>query len=412
MTNQELIALAGRVLVQNYRQQPLALTRGEGCRLWDADGRTYLDMTAGIAVAALGHAHPKLTRAIAEQAGRLMTSSNLFHAEETIRCADVLTQRSFASRVFFCNSGAEANEAAIKLARRYAQKVLNTPERTLLVATEGSFHGRTIATMSLTGQEKYRTGFGPLLEPVRFVPYGDAAALAAILDEGRACAFILEPIQAEGGLIVAPPGYLAKVRELCTKTGTLLLFDEVQTGFGRTGTLFGYEHDGVTPDVMSLAKGLAGGVPMGAILATEEAAKGLIPAAGEAVPHASTFGGNPLACRAARAVLEIFEEDQILEHVRTVGDHLGRRLEALAQEHPGIALEARGRGLLRGLAVRSRSPASGGADVATFVAKAREKGVLFSIAGAQTIRFAPPLIVTTAELDEACNVLGEVLRAS
>ena len=348
----KLMNAARRHLVQNYRQQPVILTRGEGCEVWDVRGQRYLDMTAGIAVCCLGHAHPKLTATLAMQAGRLIHASNLYFIETQLLLAETLAHRSFADRVFFCNSGGEANEAAIKLARRYQHVVAQRPEKISIIAAEGSFHGRTIATVSITGQEKYRKGFGPLFGPVKFVPFGDLEAMRAALADGTACAVILEPIQAEGGIIVPPAGYLRGVKEACVETGTVLIFDEVQTGVGRTGRLFGYEHEGVTPDVMTLAKGLAGGVPIGAMLASDEAAKGLQPLPGDAVTHASTFGGNALACAAALCVLDVIESESLLENCSEAGAYLGRGLERLVEKHGHIAVQARGRGLLRGLAVR------------------------------------------------------------
>ncbi|HYU16435.1 MAG TPA: aminotransferase class III-fold pyridoxal phosphate-dependent enzyme, partial [Candidatus Acidoferrum sp.] len=293
--NATLIAQGEKVLLRNYRQQPVVFTRGQGVELFDATGARFLDMTAGIAVCGLGHAHPALTRVLAEQAALLLHTSNLYYNEQQILAAAALVERSFADRVFFCNSGGEANEAALKLARRYQSVVAGAPERTLLVATHGSFHGRTFATLAVTGQEKYRANFGPLVEPVMLVPFGDLDAARRVLGERRACAFLVEPIQAEGGIVVPPDGYLAGLREACDRTGTLLIFDEVQTGIGRTGRWFGHEWEGVTPDAMTLAKALGGGVPIGALACTESAARGLTYIEGDAVPHASTFGGNPLA---------------------------------------------------------------------------------------------------------------------
>jgi predicted acetylornithine/succinylornithine family transaminase len=399
--HEKLLNAARRHLVQNYRQQPVILTRGEGCEVWDVRGQRLLDMTAGIAVCCLGHAHPKLTATLAMQAARLIHASNLYFIETQLLLADTLAHRSFADRVFFCNSGGEANEAAIKLARRYQQVVAQRPEKIAVVAAEGSFHGRTIATVSITGQEKYRKGFGPLFGPVKFVPFGDLEAMRAALADGTACAVILEPIQAEGGIIVPPAGYLRGVKEACVETGTMLIFDEVQTGVGRTGKLFGYEHEGVTPDVMTLAKGLAGGVPIGAMLATDEASRGLTPLPGEAVTHASTFGGNALACAAALCVLDVIESESLLENTNEAGAYLGRGLERLVEKHGHIAVQARGRGLLRGLAVKQ--------DAAGIVAAARERGVLLSVAGANVVRFVPPLTVRRDHLDEALAILEGVL---
>jgi predicted acetylornithine/succinylornithine family transaminase len=396
-----LLASAKTHLVQNYRQQPIVLARGDGVNVWDVRGRRYLDMTAGIAVCALGHAHPKLTAAIGMQAGKLIQGSNLYFIEAQLELAEALCARSFADRVFFCNSGGEANEAALKMARRYQQVVANRPDKVTIVSAEGSFHGRTIATVSVTGQEKYRKGFGPLFGPVRFVPYGDLAAMRAALADGTVCAVLLEPIQAEGGIIVAPLGYLAGVKEACVATGTMLVLDEVQTGVGRTGTLWGHEQEGMTPDLMTLAKGLAGGVPIGALLATEEAARGFVPLPGEAVPHASTFGGNALACAAATCVLETLEAEGLLANCREAGGYLARGLERLVEKYPHVAVEVRGRGLLTGLAVKADAPG--------IVAAAREAGMLLSVAGTSTVRFVPPLTVRREHLDEALGILDAVL---
>jgi len=390
-----LIESAKKLLTNNYRQQPIVLARGEGSWLWDVDGGKYLDMTAGIAVVALGHGHKKLAAAIAEQAARLIHVSNLYYIEEQIRLAETLVPRTFAQRVFFCNSGAEANEAGLKLSRRYQAIVRGQPERVEILAFHGSFHGRTFGTVAVTGQEKYRAGFGPLLEPVRLLPYNDVAAARDAISE-RTCAVIVEPVQGEGGVLPATPEFLRTLRECCDKTGTVLVYDEVQTGWGRTGKLFAYEHSGVAPDVMSLAKGIAGGVPMGAMLAREEIARGFEPGT-----HASTFGGNPLACAAARAVLRIFEEDNVLENVRSTGEHLQRGLEALQKKHPERIKAARGLGLLRGIVL--------GEDAAPLVGKCREKGLLLSAAGGTVLRFAPPLTVSKSEIDEALRILDGVL---
>ena len=401
MTNQELIAIAQRVLVQNYRQQPIVLRNGRGAELWDADGKRYLDMTAGIAVCSLGHSHPTLTARVAEQLTKVIHTSNLYFNEPQIRVAKAITDRSFADRVYFCNSGAEANESALKLARRYQQVVAQQPTKIKFVATDGSFHGRTFATVAVTGQSKYRQGFGPLLEPVEFVPYGDLFAARTVLEKGDVCCVIVEPIQAEGGIVVAPPGYLAGLRELCDQTGALLVIDEVQTGIGRTGKWFGHDHDGVVPDVMTLAKGLGGGVPIGALAATEKAAAGLTASTGGAVPHASTFGGNPLACAAALAVIEVIDDEGLLDRVAQAGDYLAQRLGQLVTRYSGFAQEVRGRGLLRGLAIAG--------NPAPIVGAAREEGLLLSVAGDRTIRFAPPFVVDRAQLDEAVATLDKVL---
>jgi acetylornithine/N-succinyldiaminopimelate aminotransferase len=397
----ELLALADQVLVKNYRQQPIVLERGRGCEIWDHAGTRYLDMTAGIAVCGLGHAHPAFTARMAEQLGKLIQTSNLYFNDQQILAAKAITEHCFAKRVFFCNSGAEANEGALKLARRYQAVVAGAPHRTTVISTHGSFHGRSIATVAITGQPKYHEGYGPLFGPVEFINFGDLEAAARVLEPRTACAFIVEPIQAEGGIVVAPPGYLAGLRRLCDDTGTILIFDEVQTGVGRTGRWFGHEYDGVTPDVMSLAKGLGGGIPIGALACTERAAAGLAAKPGGAVPHASTFGGNAFACAAANVVLDIIENEGLIERVAQAGQYLGTQLAGLVTEFPGHATEVRGRGLLRGIAV-SGAPAQ-------VTARCREKGLLVSVAGDKVVRFVPPYIVERKHIDEAIAIVRGVL---
>jgi acetylornithine/N-succinyldiaminopimelate aminotransferase len=400
-TQADLLALADRVLVKNYRQQPIVLAHGRGCEVWDCGGTRYLDMTAGIAVCGLGHCHSAFSARVTEQLLRLVHVSNLYFNDQQILAAQAIVERSFADRVFFCNSGAEANEGALKLARRYQAVIAGAPQRTTIVSTHGSFHGRSFATVSITGQPKYRDGFGPMFGPVDFIAYGDLEAAARALEPRTACAIIVEPIQAEGGIIVAPPGYLAGLRRLCDDTGTILIFDEVQTGVGRTGRWFGHQHDGVAPDVMTLAKGLGGGIPIGAVACSDKASQGLAAQPGGAVPHASTFGGNPLACAAAVAMLEILETEGLIYRVAQAGDYLADKLDELVSAFPGHATEARGRGLLRGIAVTG-SPAN-------VVARCREKGVLLSVAGDKVVRFAPPYIVSREQLDEAVGTVRAAL---
>jgi predicted acetylornithine/succinylornithine family transaminase len=398
----ELIDTAQRVLINNYRQAPVVVVRGEGCAVWDADGRRYLDMTAGIAVCVLGHGHAGLADAIAAQARRVVHASNLYFVENQIRLAEALNRRGLpgrtAFRAFFCNSGTEANEAALKLARRYQIVTRQRPERLELIAFENSFHGRTFGALSVTGQAKYREGFGPLVEPVRFLPFGDVgAARAAITD--RTCAVIAEPIQAEGGIVVPPPGYLQELRRICSETGTVLIFDEVQTGVGRTGTFYGFENEGVTPDVVTLAKGLGGGVPIGAMLANEEVARGFEPGS-----HASTFGGNPLATAAALYIQQALDADGLIERARDAGAHLGSALLRLAERRRPRTRGARGRGLLQGLVLDG--------DAGPVVSRAREQGLLVSVAGGNVVRFAPALIVGKPEIDEAVAILDAVLGSA
>jgi predicted acetylornithine/succinylornithine family transaminase len=358
-------------------------------------------MTAGIAVCGLGHAHSLFTARVTEQLLKLVHISNLYYNEQQVLAAKAIVDRSFADRVFFCNSGAEANEGALKLARRYQAVVAGHPQRTKIVSTHGSFHGRTFATVGITGQPKYREGFGPLVPGIEHIAYGDLEAASKALEDRSACCIIVEPIQAEGGIVVPPPGYLAGLRRLCDDTGTILIFDEVQTGIGRTGRWFGHEHDNVFPDVMTLAKGLGGGVPIGAVAMSEKAAAGLTQVAGGAVPHATTFGGNPLACASAIAVLEIIESEGLLDRVNQAGMYLSQKLGELVQAFPGHATEVRGRGLLRGLAV-SGAPAN-------VTAKCRERGLLLSVAGDKVVRFAPPFIVEREQIDEAVGILKGVL---
>jgi len=394
----ELLDAGRRLLLNNYRQAPVVMSRGAGCTLWDSEGRHYLDMTAGIAVCVLGHAHLGLAEAIAAQAHQLVHASNLYYLEAQVRLAEALSRRAFKGRAFFCNSGTEANEAALKLARRYQAVAQNRPQRTELVAFENSFHGRTMGALSVTGQPKYRSGFGPLVEPVRFLPFGDvAAARAGITD--LTCAVILEPIQAEGGILLPPPGYLQELRRHCTETGTVLIFDEVQTGVGRTGTFYAFENEGVVPDVVTLAKGLAGGVPCGAMLANEEIARGFEPGT-----HAATFGGNPLATAAALYVQQALDAEGLLERCRELGAHLGSSLLRLAERRRPRTRGARGRGLLQGLVLDG--------DATPVVTRAREQGLLLSVAGGNVVRFAPALVVTRSEIDQAVEILDSVLAAA
>jgi acetylornithine/N-succinyldiaminopimelate aminotransferase len=391
----DLVAAGRRLLINNYRQSPVVMARGEGCVLYDVEGRRYLDMTAGVAVCVLGHGHAGLADAIAAQARRLVHVSNLYYIESQIAFAEALAGRAFKGRAFFCNSGTEANEAALKLARRYQVVTRKAPERLELVAFENGFHGRTMGSLSVTGQAKYRDGFGPLVGPVRFLPYGDGAAARAAIGD-RTCAVIVEPIQAEGGINLPPPGFLQELRRLTTEAGAVLIFDEIQTGTGRTGTFYAFEAEGVVPDVVTLAKGLAGGIPIGAMLANEEVARGFEPGT-----HASTFGGNPFATASALYVQQAIDELGLLEHCREVGAHLGSALLRLAERRRPKTRGARGRGLLQGLIVEG--------DAADVVTRARAKGLLTSLAGGNVVRLVPPLIVSKAEIDEALEILDATL---
>jgi len=393
MTNAELVARAERVLFQNYRTQPIALVRGEGTSVWDADGKKYLDFIGGIATVSVGHANARVRDAVLEQTKLLWHASNLYFTEPQVRLAEKLTRLSFADRAFFCNSGTEANEAMIKLARKW-HSANGRAERIEIVCMNDSFHGRTMGSLAATGQPKYQQGFGPLPAGFRFVDYGDVKQIDQAVGE-KTCAVLLEPLQGEAGVITAPPGYLKAVREVCTRRGALLLLDEVQTGMGRTGKMFAHQHFGVEPDAMSLAKGIAGGLPLGALLAKDEIAKAFTPGT-----HASTFGGNPVATAAACAVVDMLEGG-LLDHVRRISEVLQARLAALPQATARVAGE-RGLGLLRGVLLAE--------DLAPkVVARARELGLLVNAIGDRVLRLAPPLTVSEAEIHEAATLLAQAI---
>jgi predicted acetylornithine/succinylornithine family transaminase len=394
----QFLAAGRKLLMNNYGRSPVVMSRGEGCVLWDVDGNRYLDMTAGIAVCILGHGDAGLAQTIANQASRLHHTSNLYYIEMQIRLAEVLSQRAFPGKFFFCNSGAEANEAALKLARRYQTVVRGQANRTEIISFEKSFHGRTMGALSVTGQPKYRQGFGPLIPDVRFIPFGDPEAARTAIGN-RTCAVIAEPIQAEGGINLPPPGYLQELRRICNERGALLIFDEVQTGVGRTGSFYAFEREAMVPDIITLAKGLAGGIPMGAMLANDEVERAFEPGT-----HASTFGGNPLACAAAMYIQQSIDERDLLGHCHEMGAYLGSALARMAERRRPKTRTARGRGLLQGLVLEG--------EAGPVVQKARERGLLLSVAGGQVVRFAPPLVVGKAEIDEALATLDEVLVES
>jgi acetylornithine/N-succinyldiaminopimelate aminotransferase len=396
-TNAELLDLAKTYLYGNYRPAPFVLTRGKGCEVWDVEGKRYLDMAAGVAVCAVGHAHPKYVARISEQVARLGHVSNWFYNDENIFLAKELAEKSGLARSLFCNSGAEANEALLKLARRHAFNRGDTA-RTKLLAFDNAFHGRTMGALSLTGTPKYREGFGEVPGIVH-VPYGDLDAVKRVLDASFA-GVVVEPVQGEGGVLPAPAGFLEGLREACDAVGALLLVDEVQTGVGRTGTWFGFQQTAVEPDAIALAKGLGGGFPIGAIV-TSEALGGALPPG----THGSTYGGNPLACAAARAVIAILEEENLVEGAREKGDHLATELRALVAELPNVCELERGQGLIRGLMLR---PGYVARDV---VAKAALSGLLLTGAGERVLRFVPPLVVTKSELSEAVKMLRGVLTS-
>ena len=389
----ELMTRAGRCLANTYARFPVVLERGEGCRVWDVEGKEYLDFVAGIAVCALGHCHPAVVRAIQDQAAKLLHVSNLYYIEPQIRLAGLLCEHSFADRVFFCNSGAEANEAAIKLARKHA-KEHGGAERIEIITMEGGFHGRTIAALTATAQAKYQKGFEPLLPGFRYVPFDDLRAVEAAVGAHTA-AILVEPIQGEGGIRVPSEGYLHGLRKLCDTTGALLIFDEVQTGVGRTGRLFAYEHWGVEPDIMVLAKALGGGLPIGAMLATEAVAASFTPGT-----HAATFGGNPLVTAAAWATLTTILEENLARRAAQMGGKLMDALRSVQQAHPGVKA-IRGLGLLVGMELDR--------EVRPVLARCLDRGLLLSGAGEKVIRFAPPLIVDEHEVKRAVDILDTVL---
>ena len=394
-TNAEIANRGSKVLVGNYAPQPITLVRGEGCWLYDAEDHRYLDLMGGIATAALGHANPKLRAALEAQAAKLWHVSNLYTTEPQIRLAERLTANSFAECIYFCNSGAEANEAALKLARKHHRD--QGDDRFEIIAFEGSFHGRTLFTVSATGTPAYWKGFEPLVPGIHFAAWNDLDAVEALLSK-KTAAIIVEPIQGEGGLRTPAPGFLAGLRRLADENGCLLIFDEVQVGMGRTGTLFAHEQEDVIPDVMTLAKALGGGIPIGAMCTTRRLAAALVPGT-----HASTFGGNPLACAVASVVVEELVEGGLLDHAKSMGERLGDGLDAIASEvGPSKVLESRGRGLLRGLALAGPPTA--------VIEGCRERGVLVISAGGNVLRLAPPLIISAEEIDHGLAVLREVLQ--
>jgi len=393
MPTEDLRREAERVLMPTYAPSPISIVRGRGSRVYDLEGREYLDFVAGIAVNTLGHAHPDLVAAIQKQAQHLLHASNLYYTEPQVKLAKALVDHSFAKKVFFCNSGAEANEAAIKLSRRYAHQK-HGPDRYEIITMLNSFHGRTMATLTATGQEKVQKGFEPLLPGFKYVPLNDLPELEKALS-AKTAAVMLELVQGEGGVHVADRTYLKSLRELCRQHDVLLVFDEVQTGMGRTGTLFAYEQLGVHPDIMTLAKGLGGGVPIGACLATDEAAAAFSPGA-----HASTFGGNPLACAAALAVLRVLLEGRVLEQSRRMGDYLAKGLLDL-KDRLHIVKDVRGLGLLQGMELTIEGK--------PVVDDCLARGLLINCTMERVLRFVPPLIITQHEIDRLLDTLSQIL---
>ena len=389
-TNADVLDVFRKYAMPTYDPGPVAFERGEGCRLWDIEGKSYLDFAAGVAVCSLGHAHPRIQKAVAEQADRVIHTSNLWLIPQAVELQRQLVHLTGLNRAFLCNSGTEAVEGALKLARYWGHK---NGGRTDIIATNNSFHGRTMGALAVTGQERYHKGFAPLLPGVSFVPFGDAKAIADAITP-KTCAVILEPVQGEGGVMVPPNDYLSDVRDLCDDKDILLILDEVQTGMGRTGTWFAYERAGIHPDIVALAKGMGGGFPIGAVVCNDRAN------AFEPGAHGSTFGGNHLAAAAALAVIETLRTDKVLENVRKQGQHLATHLATW--EEAGKITKARGIGLLQGFELPM-----GGAK--PFARKLLEKGLLVTSIGDRIIRLAPPLIVKASEVEEGLAILGDAL---
>ncbi len=394
MTSQELRSKADAVMMNTYTRFPIVLVKGKGCDVWDMEGRAYKDFIAGIAVCNLGHAHPVVSEALQRQAESLWHVSNLYYTLPQTALAEWLTGHSFADRVFFCNSGAEANEAAIKLCRKYFHD-RGEKERYRVISMTQSFHGRTMAALSATGQDKIKQGFDPVLGGFDFVPFDDLDALKQKMGSSTA-AVMLEPVQGEGGVRCPSPDYLEAVRKICDDTGTLLVFDEIQTGMGRTGKLFAYEHFGMVPDVMTLAKALGNGLPIGAMLAREEIASAFSPGA-----HATTFGGTPIVTSAALAVVKTMEAEKIVAHAAQMGSYFTKKLQSLQEKHTLIE-DVRGYGLLIGMELKIKGDAVVKACLA--------KGFLINCIQASILRFAPPLIVQTTDIDALVDCLDGALK--
>jgi len=393
-TQADLISSGAAHFVQNYRQQPMVLDHGQGCEVWDLEGRRYLDLLGGIATSVLGHRHPELLAAAHLQLDKLWHTSNIYWNQPSIELAAQLTAASGLDRVFFCNSGGEANEAMLKLSRKVF-KDRGQPDRYEIIAFEQSFHGRTLATTAATGQPKYQQGFEPLLPGFVHVPYGDLEAVRAAFGP-RTAAVLVEPIQGEGGVRPAPGGFLKGLRELCDAHGALLLVDEVQTGIGRTGRPFAFQHAGILPDAISTAKALGGGLPVGAMVCREELSRSLVPGT-----HGSTFGGNPVSCASANVVMRHVRDPEVLSTVAARGEYLMSGARALQARHPDVIAQVRGMGLLVGIELTR--------EAGPVVTRCRELGLLCNLAGPNTVRFAPAFVVTEAQLDEGLAILERAL---
>lgn len=394
MDSQTLMMLSEKYVANTYARYPIVLVRGKGTRVWDVDGKEYLDFVAGLAVCNLGHCHPRVVKALQNQAEKLIHVSNFYYIEPQIHLASLLCKHSFADKVFFCNSGAEANEGAMKLARKYAKEKMGG-DRYEIITMEGSFHGRTLATLTATAQEKFHKGYSPLMPGFKYVPFNDPEAVRKAVDS-KTCAVMLEPVQGEGGVNCPSEGYLKGLREICDEKGILLIFDEVQVGMGRTGKLFAYEHEGIEPDLLTLAKSLAGGVPIGALLIKKGIAESFGPG-----DHASTFGGNPLATAAGVAALSAILEEGMLENCEKVGSYFLSCLEEMKKKFAFIK-EVRGKGLILGIELKME----GGSIVKEML----QRGILINCTMGNVLRFLPPLIVTKEEVDRVVETLEEVFN--
>jgi acetylornithine/N-succinyldiaminopimelate aminotransferase len=392
MTGEDVIRQGDQCLLNTYARHPILLVRGEGVKVWDSNGKEYLDFVGGIAVCNLGHCHPKVVQALTEQARQLIHCSNFYYIGPQVELARRLCEHSFGERVFFCNSGAEAAEGAIKLARKYATE-RSGPERYEIITMENSFHGRTMGALSATGQERLHKGFEPLVPGFRYTPFDDLDAVARAIGP-QTCAVMVEPIQGEGGVNLPSPGYLKGLRELCDRTGTLLIYDEVQVGMGRTGMLFAYQHDDVPPHIMILAKSLANGIPIGAVVTTEEVGEVFSPGS-----HGTTFGGNPLATAVGCCVVDTLLGDGVLENCRQQGEYLLAGLQDLKERYAFVK-DIRGTGLMCGCELAFEGKA--------IVERCMEKGVLINCTAGTVLRFLPPLIVTKEETDRMLATLDAV----
>ena len=398
-----------RYVMTTYGRFPLTLVRGDGCRVWDDRGKAYLDFVAGIATCTLGHAHPVMVQAVTQQMQKLHHVSNLYYIPEQGDLAKWLVDRSCADRAFFCNSGAEANEGAIKLARKYA-KVKRGIENPVIITAHASFHGRTLATVTATGQPKYQKNFSPLVPGFHYVPYNDIESLRNTVaeldrDQLQVAAIMLEPLQGEGGVNPGSESYFQQVRQICDETGILLILDEVQVGMGRSGKLWGYENLGIEPDIFTSAKGLGGGIPIGALLCKSSCD------VFEPGDHASTYGGNPFVCGVALAVCQHVEASNLIENVRQRGIQLTNGLQKLANQYPHLIEQSRGWGLIQGLVLRSDGSSGISVGAIDLVKSAMAAGLLLVPAGPTVVRFVPPLLVTASEIDEALLVLDRLFAA-